>query len=388
MKILHIITGLNLSGAEKNLINLIEYSNNLDMEHSIVALRKSSGFSGSYGEFLMKKKLKKLSINFIHENFKISLNSILRLIRVYKYILKQKPDIVCAWMYHSCIFSFIIFFFKPKHTKIVWNMRHTLGGFRKEERKTRAIIYLSKIFSSITNSIIYNSFQSLEDHKNFGFKSNQHYTINNGYIIQDLNLEKKKVKSKKFKELLNIDEDCKIIVSVARYHPMKNHESLIRNINKVIDSKNHKIHVLLIGKNINKKNNELLSFIDSHLNNYTLMGEVSDINNILFNCDLYIQSSSFGESFPNALVEAILSGNICIATDLGSTNEIMKTNKKFLYEPKDDHKLDQYIDKALSLPENEKNKILISQYNYIKKNYDMNKAIKKYNKFFKEIKNE
>ena len=108
------------------------------------------------------------------------------------------------------------------------------------------------------------------------------------------------------------------------YHPKKNHASLIKNINKVIESKKHKIHVLLIGKNINKKNNNLLNMIGDHHKNYTLMGEVSDINNLMLNCDIYIQSSSFGESFPNALVEAILGGNKKVLQHkLGSTNEII-----------------------------------------------------------------
>ena len=169
---------------------------------------------------------------------------------------------------------------------------------------------------------------------------------------------------------------------------MKNHKSLINNINQVIDNQKHKLHVLLVGKNINKKNNELLSFIGSYSDYYTLMGEVSDINNLLFKCDLYIQSSSFGESFPNALVEAILSGNICIATELGSTNEIMKKNTDFIYSPKDEFKLCKYIDKALCLDENYKNKILLSQFEYIKKHYDMKKTIKNYNSFFLEICNE
>ena len=74
-------------------------------------------------------------------------------------------------------------------------MRHTLGGFRNEELKIKWIIYLSKLFSFITNAIIYNSDQSLKDHKNFGFKSKLHKTINNGYIINNLNLDLKKSKS-------------------------------------------------------------------------------------------------------------------------------------------------------------------------------------------------
>jgi glycosyltransferase involved in cell wall biosynthesis len=389
MKILHIITGLNLSGAEKNLINLIEHSNNSDMKHSIVALRQSSGFSGSYGEFLMKKKLKKLSIDFVHENFKISTKSIIRILKLYKYILIQKPDIVCAWMYHSCIFSFVLYFFKPKNTKIIWNMRHTLGGYKKgEELKTKAIIYLSKLFSFVTNAIIYNSDQSLRDHKNWGFKSDWHKTINNGYIIEDLNLKKKKIESIELKKFLNVDIETKILVSVARFHPMKNHKSLIKSINKLIDNKKNKLHVLLIGKNINKKNNEILDFIGSYSDYYTLMGEVSDISSLLFKCDFYIQSSLFGESFPNALVEAILTGNICIATDLGSTSEIMNQNSEFVYNPKDDFKLNKYIEKALSLKEKDKNQILLSQFDYIKKHYDMNKTIENYKNFFLKICNE
>ena len=89
----------------------------------------------------------------------------------------------------------------------------------------------------------------------------------------------------------------------------------------------------MCGRGIDRKNIELIDLIKKYdiENNTILFGYRSDVNKILNGLDLYISTSSFGEGFPNIILEASYTGLPIIATDVGDTKTII-SKKGILFD--------------------------------------------------------
>ena len=101
--------------------------------------------------------------------------------------------------------------------------------------------------------------------------------------------------------------------------------------------------------------------------------------------DVYVQSSSYGEGFPNVVAEAMACGTPCVATNVGDTSYIVgKTG--WVVIPKNPIKLANAIEKALA--ENKTRK-WINRCNMarlrVKKNFDIFKMIKNYDQLWNNV---
>ena len=127
---------------------------------------------------------------------------------------------------------------------------------------------------------------------------------------------------------------------IARWHPVKDHEILLKAISK---TKNY--HLVLAGKDLNKENLEL-SIILNELdiqNKVTLLGQIEDPHEIYNDLDLTILTSKF-EAFPNVMIESLASKTPFISFDIGDIS--MYLDKKFIIKERSEQgvldKLDEF----------------------------------------------
>ena len=126
------------------------------------------------------------------------------------------------------------------------------------------------------------------------------------------------------KSELGLSDTAILIGHAARYHPMKNHEGLVRAFARTAENRDD-TYLVMAGRNVDVRNLELTSLVRSARleKRVFLLGELSAIPEFLAQLDICVLSSRWGEAFPNILGEAMACGVPCVTTDVGDSGRIV-----------------------------------------------------------------
>ena len=301
-KILHIIVGLGNGGAENTLFKLTK---NLKKKFnfSILVLSKENS---------LQWKFKKEKINLIQLNSKNKFFFIFNLFKIFSIIKKTNPDLIQSWMYHSDFLASIIGKIILKK-KVVWCIRHSNLKIFKSKFITIILAKFCAILSKkYTDKIIYSSSVSRKYHEYIGYDKFKAKEIFNGYdpkINNFINIKNSKITYLGF---------------LANYRPQKDFSTFFQSMS-ILKKKNINFKCIMAGQNVNKKNFSLKKLINYYdLNDHLiLMGQLKNTRSFYEQIDIQVMSSSFGESFPNVLAEAMLHGIPCVSTDVGDAKKII-----------------------------------------------------------------
>jgi len=307
-KIIHIITGLGSGGAENMLYKLLKYSDNSLYYHEVISLMDE----GVMGEKIKKEGIKVHSLSLNRKNL---LQSVIKA----KGICKDF-DIVNTWLYHADIFGFIVAKLLSKKT-LIWNIRHSNLDKNANNARTLKIVKLNSILSKFVDTITYNSTRALENHKKIGYRDNKSFIIPNGFELDRFRFDlEDRIRIRKD---LFLNEEEKVIITIGRWNIQKDYFTLLRALNELKQS-NVDFKMLMVGTNLDYLNKELTNLIDKYnlSGNVILLGRRTDIPSFLSAADIYV-SSSLGESFSNAIGEAMACSLPCVVTDVGDSKYII-----------------------------------------------------------------
>jgi glycosyltransferase involved in cell wall biosynthesis len=372
VKIIHIITGLGVGGAEHTLYKLCKYD--IYNKHIVISL------SGSEKYFYL---LRKLGISVYLLNLKFySINKFFLLIKILRYL---KPDIVQTWLVHADLIGGIAARLSGIKN-IIWNIRHSDLEIKKTKLSTVLfIIAASKIFYLFIPQFIIVVFKNPKKiYKIKNYNKNKLKYIPNGYDLSIL--KPSKFQKKIFRKRIKIAKSTILIGNVSRYDPKKNHLILL-NALSLIRSKNVNFFCVLAGYKITQDNIELISLIKKlKLSKYVkLLGETDNIIEIMNGLDIYVQTSSYGEGFPNVVAEAMSCGVPCVVTDVGDSSLIVgKTG--WIVPPNNLNKLANTILRALNEKSSRKWSVRCDKArSRIKEKFGIMRMTKSYNKIWSKI---
>ena len=345
IRIAHVITALEVGGAELKLYRLLKYFQGTNAENVVVSLAAV----GTVGE-----KIKQLGVPVFSIGMKPgkvpSLYHVLRLLRIVRNI---RPHVIQGWMYHGNLAATIAWLFRRENVRLIWNIRQSLGDLNNEASLTRKVIRVSAWLSRIPETIIYNSRQSAQQHERYGLAVSKTVYIPNGFYIEtDVDYSKM---CQGFRREQLIEKDTFLVGHIARFHPKKDHQVLIAASHHVVQ-KHKNVVFVAIGRDVVQSNPELWIPIDNYglEKRFLLLGERDDIHNVMGSLDLLVSSSSWGEGFPNVVGEAMAAGVPCVVTNVGESSSLVGSSG-LIVEPGDSLALGEAILKFLDMSPEERN---------------------------------
>ena len=373
LDILYICNSLDLGGAENIMYEIIKNSNFYKKE--IICLTEK----GYYSKLLENEGAK---ITYCNLN-KNPLDTI-KIFKIYKLILNKRPKIIHSFLYHSDVFASLLG--KLTFTKkILWSVHSDFIKSDNTILRNMQVKFLSLISYLIPDKIIFCSKESLKNHQKIGYCKSKSIVITNGICTNKFYPRKKSYH--KIRKLLHLKKDSFLIGHIARFHPIKGHNLLLRTLN-LLKRENKNFKCLMIGPNINKKNKFLKRQIkENNLEeNVILYGKTKFPQELINAFDINI-ISSFSESSSLVLLESMASGVPTLSTNVGP---IMKTIGKTGWVVKNKTSKD-LAEKLIFLIKNRnslKEKSLLARERIIE-HYSQDKMLKKYyliyNLFLKKV---
>jgi glycosyltransferase involved in cell wall biosynthesis len=303
IEICHVITDLDVGGAEFMLKRLLEHNIAQRAEIAVVSLMDT----GKIGEQLISAGFKVYTLDMQGK-----LAFPVALIRLTKLLRQLQPRLVQTWMYHADLLGGLAAHF-AKCPTIVWGIHCTRLPIGRP--LTWVVMKLCSWLSKrIPDHIVCVAEAARLMHVSYGYDQSKMSVIPNGFEVEQI-----QPRGSEPRQLLNRPEftDRVLIGSVGRFHPDKGQDVLLEAAAQLIQSQPKALFVL-VGRQCDSQNADLTQLIEAYQlsQHILLMGERDDIPQLLPEFDIFCLPSR-SEAFPVALGEAMLAGLPCVATDVG-----------------------------------------------------------------------
>ncbi len=309
---MHIITDLDIGGAEMMLYKLLSYLDKEKFTNLVVSL-------GPVGP--LENHIKSLGVTVYNLNMGRGIVFLRGLFLLAKLVLSWKPEIIQTWLYHADLLGLLVGKLSGVH-RIVWNVRCSEVDFRYYALTTRWISYLLSRLSHLPDAVVVNSGAGKKFHLQKGYHPKRWEVIPNGFDVQRYrpSLEART----RWRRAFGMEGSDRIIGMAARYDPMKDHANFFAAAARLSAICGH-VRFVLVGKGMDEGNSDIKKLIqDNGLAGLVyLLGERSDMHGIFPSFDIGTLTSSFGEGFSNVLGEAMACGVPCVATDVGDASYIV-----------------------------------------------------------------
>jgi len=342
LKVVHVITGLATGGAERALYNLLQGGLNTGFSNHVISL-SDAGTMGS--------QIEALGVPVATLGMQGGRPSLAGLLKLRAVIKALHPDLIQGWMYHGNLAATLARSMSSERPALVWNIRQSLYQIGNEKLLTRQVIRANRLFSESPDALLYNSQLSRYQHEVFGFVANAGQVIPNGIDLQRFSFSE--VARQRVRTELAIPTEALVVGHVARLHPMKDHANFLQAA-QTIALHYPNAHFILSGRDVCLDNANLKQKIPTSLQNrFHLLGERSDVADLMNAMDVLTLCSAWGEGFPNVLGEAMAVGVPCVATDVGDSALVIG-DCGVVIAPRDKTALASGIESLLALPVTER----------------------------------
>jgi len=309
-KIAFVVHGLNLGGAEKFMISLINHFLKNDCEVVLYLLSNEM--------HLLHEIDERVKVDVILRKYRFDFTASFRLKQ--KLLNDNIDKIVCINTYSFFFVKLGLLFNKnfqvylSVHSTIPTSLKNYVQNFLyfKLLQKNDTVIYLCE-----------NQKQYLK--KNYFLNHHNDYVINNGVDTLYFNPVKfQPIDRYLYRMSFNLKHNEKVILKVARLSPEKGHHDAIEALYLLHDKYKEKAHLFFVGDGKPEYVNELKNYvIDRGLQDFVhFEGNKIDVRKYYLIADLFTLTSYNTETFSLAALEAMAFGLPCSLTEIGGASEM------------------------------------------------------------------
>lgn len=361
MKLLYIITGLGVGGAERQVLDLADSFHTKGYKVKICFLT---------GDALLRPKNEEVEIIGLH--LKKNIWGLMQGFRLLRSVIKDfSPDVVHAHMVHANLFSRLI---RPVCSikKLITTAHNTNEGGSVRMLAYRATHFLADISTNVTIEAV----RAFEEKG--ACPPNSMLAIPNGIDIGRFKFDTRWRSQLRAAE--GVSENDKLIVAVGRLVDAKDYVNLIKAFRELShDMPEAKLWIVGEG---NERAVLTDLVISSGLSDKVrFLGVRSDVHQIYNAADLYVLSSAW-EGFGLVVAEAMASEQLVVATDCGGVKEVLGGHG-YLVPAKDSPALALAMQTALRLLASERALITQAARHRILENYSLNTIVNMWERLYR-----
>jgi glycosyltransferase involved in cell wall biosynthesis len=372
LRVAHVISGLEIGGAEMAMVDLIS--------SSAPAVR-AEVFSMTSGGPLAGR-LRESGVPVDELGMRRGRPDPRALWLLVRKLRQSRPDVVQTWMYHADLFGGLAA--RTAGIPAVWGLHHTGLEERSGEAGTRALVRLNAMLSHcVPRRIVACAEAAARLHADLGYAASRIVVIHNGFNVKRFRPEARR--RSEVRAELGIPEDALLIGMAARFHPQKDHRTFVEAAAQV-----HRelpaTRLVLCGNGVDAANAQLVRWLAMAglKPSVRLLGAHADMPGLYCSLDVLCLSSSQGEAFPMVIGEAMACGVPCVATDVGDTALLIGETGRIV-PPRDPDRLALALLDILRLSPTERQALGQSARSRIEAHFRLEKMAEQYTTLYREI---
>ncbi len=283
-------------------------------------------------------------------NFPVPFKHFRQLYALWRYLQREKPDIVHCYLYKPAIYGGIAVQLLKKRPIFITS-RRSLGDFKDA---TLFFQTVENVVNRFTDCVVVNSQGVKRDVlQRESYVSDRIAVIYNGVDIRKYrpaeNIERQALRDKKQK--LGVPETAPVVGMIANLFPYKGYQEFIQAAAIVLRDF-PETRFLCVGEDCGMQAQLETCCTELGIESSVIFtGQIQEISGILPLIDIQV-SASHEEGFSNAILEGMACGIPLIATDVGGTSEaVVDQETGFVIPSKNSERLAQAIKRLLSAPE-------------------------------------
>jgi glycosyltransferase involved in cell wall biosynthesis len=309
------IPGLGIGGAEIALLRLIE-STRAEARHIVVSFKNDQRLASSFRD--VGAEVLQFNLN--------PRNAFAVISRLREFV----PHAIVGQMYYGCCLAFLLRPLIGSRPRLIFSIHHSVDDLADEKFILRSAIRATVKLSRFADRCHFVSKRGADQHRALGISDANSRIVPNGVDFSSCRFSPEH--REQLREQLQFKPADFIFGHMARYHPMKDHETFIRALELAVEQ-NPKIAAIICGEGTYR-----LAVPPTIEDRVRILGSRRDMSALMSACDAGAVSSSYGEAIPNVIWEFYACGRLCVATDVGDCAD-MVCNSELMAPPRDPTRL-------------------------------------------------
>ena len=374
VRVVHIIVGLSVGGAELMLRRLIETQREKrsDVEQQVISLT-NVGEVGSH--------LQAAGVSVTALSMRSGLLAPLAFLRLVWLLRRLRPDIVQTWMYHADLLGGLAARLIGCK-KVIWGIRTTdiaKGG----SRATALVRWLcARLSWWVPSRIVCAAEAARRLHVEVGYCPDRMVVIPNGFDLTRLQAGAAEVAA--LRQTCGLGPDVLVVGTLGRFNAVKDQQNFVRAAG-VLAQQYPAVRFLMVGRDCDAANGVLAEWIagTGFPQRFVLLGERQDATVCLAAMDVFALPSRT-EGFPNVLAEAMAMSRPCVSTDVGDAALVLGDCGEVV-PPEDAQALARALARLLDMPAEQRAALGVAGRKRIEQEFSMARCTERFAAVYEDV---